>query len=561
MDSAKRIAKWQPLLEQFGVKDREKMEWMSEMAEIQNTISAGRINENAYNTLHNGYGMGAVVGAQPSTIPGALNGTAWANNGGTLGSGDIAQSLTPVSLKIAAQTVGLELLPTLPANSPYVQAVYVDFPYEDGRLEGGDFEKPTLLKLTWDEMAEVSAALMTAFNANSITVSNGALSARVWMNITTGALIFGSEPATKTNIVELLGFSFIDGQMIVRVYKQSNIANSGAWTFDATRNTFGAADVKSQITTTAVAGEAVTLASLGVQLVSTLEDHVPGYSSNFVGRNGFDSMNRAENETNYPNTIGIQMFSKAISIGEDKVSTWVTQNELEDIPAATGLNVMNKMESILANELTQKISRKIVAEIRRMGELNRATAPVDGAATPHASFGGFQTIFDVNTDYSMTLGGETTLHVQRKLATAINNASMYLLTKGRVNKAAFLITNYMLASALTQLKGFYGNDIDVTVNNGKQIAPYGSINGIKIYVDPYQEIWDNSITLGCKNKNDEPGLVFVPYLMAQKVELMSEANFTPRIQLRSRYAIADLGFFPYKQYITIRVADDAGLLR
>lgn len=38
-------------------------------------------------------GMGSVISSQPSSLPGALNGTAFSSGGGTTGSGDISFTL------------------------------------------------------------------------------------------------------------------------------------------------------------------------------------------------------------------------------------------------------------------------------------------------------------------------------------------------------------------------------------------------------------------------------------------------------------------------------------
>ena len=40
-------------------------------------------------------GMGSVVNSQPSQLPGALNGNAWMNNGGSSGSGDVSFPYNP----------------------------------------------------------------------------------------------------------------------------------------------------------------------------------------------------------------------------------------------------------------------------------------------------------------------------------------------------------------------------------------------------------------------------------------------------------------------------------
>ena len=88
----------------------------------------------------------------------------------------------------------------------------------------------------------------------------------------------------------------------------------------------------------------------------------------------------------------------------------------------------------------------------------------------------------------------------------------------------------------------------------------GNVGQISIYVDPYQRWDDNRIFLGRKNSVDQPGLIFLPYLMAQSISLISEATWAPRMMIRSRYAIADIGFFPEKQFMALHVTDTNGVL-
>jgi hypothetical protein len=98
------------------------------------------------------------------------------------------------------------------------------------------------------------------------------------------------------------------------------------------------------------------------------------------------------------------------------------------------------------------------------------------------------------------------------------------------------------------------------LNSQGQLYPVGTIGDIQIYVDPYQRYNDNRIVLGRKNNPDQPGLIFVPYLMAQSISIISEATFAPRMLLRSRYAITDVGFFPEKQFMTLYIVDEGQFL-
>ena len=541
IDKKKAINKWSPVLENMGVAE-ERVEWMSEMAEFHS------INENAYANA-NVAGMGGVLSPQPSNLPGQTLA------GGTDGSGDVGQNLLPVAMKIAAQTIGLDLVAVKPSPGPKVDLVYIDFQYDDTR-EGAD-ERPQVFKVSFAELTAAQATIRTFMVNNNISeVTGGLQGGRIFSNIDVDGALGTTVPAAnadKTGIVEFLGFSRIDGLPIFKSYRQANAASTGSWTFDQTRNTFlPVVSMIDQIDF--IAGSAST--AVGVELVSALEDHIPGFSANWTsGANGAAGdypMSRADDDSRYSGVIGPKISTKSVAIGTIEVSSALRRTEIEDIKANTGMDIVQKMESVLVNELSQTISKQIVAKVFEMGDLNRASAPLRAG----------NSIFDLNTNYAVAgvVGGETTHAVQRKLITKIAHASNFIATEGRVGPAQYLVTNGGLAAAIQDIAGYTINPVKSKINGQGQLYPVGQIGDISVYVDPYMRYNDNRIVLGRKNNPDQPGVIFVPYLMAQSISLISEATFAPRILLRSRYAITEVGFFPQKQFMTISVTDDDGLL-
>jgi hypothetical protein len=111
VDSAKAMKKWAPILDALRVQDEEKRAWMSEYAEMH------QMNENVGYATLNQNGMGKVLAPVISTIPGAT----WQGDG-VIGSGDVAQNLLPVAMKIAAQTIGLDLVAVKPTASPRINS-------------------------------------------------------------------------------------------------------------------------------------------------------------------------------------------------------------------------------------------------------------------------------------------------------------------------------------------------------------------------------------------------------------------------------------------------------
>ena len=585
IDKQKALKKWAPVLENMGVVNEDRLDWMSEYAEYHS------INENAYVNAANA-GMGAVTSPQPSVYAGSNAYTSLANTinqFGNLGSGDIGQNLLPVAMKIAAQTIGLDLVSVKPSPGPKLDLLYIDFQYDDVDTNQG---RPLVFKVDGGVTAtnsSVAAAIraLTGYSANIReavgglqTLTTGGLGYHVYVSVNSvGNGIIGNGSVTptplagqKTGIAEFMGFSRIDGFPIFRAYRQSNAyGNLGGTTqyphmapqsFITDQNTFDAtSSISSQVNL--IAG--VTVSSAVVSLVSALEDHLPAFSTNFSdnSQNGRYPMSRSEDDLSYAGAIGPKISSKSIAVGTIEVSSVLRRTEIEDIKANTGMDIVQKMESILVNELSQTISKQIVGKIFEMGDLNRASAPTGGTGSigSIAGTGGFQTVFDLDTIYAIAgPGGETTHAVQRKLITKMVHASNYIATEGRVGPAQYAVTNGALAASLMDIAGYTINPVKSKLNGSGQLYPVGQIGDIQIYVDPYMKYNDNRIVLGRKNNPDQPGIIFVPYLMAQSITLMSEATFAPRMLLRSRYAVAEVGWFPQKQYMTIFVKDANGFL-
>jgi len=562
IDKAKATKKWAPVLENMGVIG-DRVEWMAEYAEFHS------INENAYVNASNVAGMGNVFAAQPgayagNTIGGSL---ATANSVGQIGSGDVGQNLLPVAMKIAAQTIGLDLVAVKPTPGPKIDLLYIDFQYDDTRLGADADERPQVFKIKMSPAdllkvkGAVAAQLPSVAQPNGSLTTGGLSGARLFVSdftSSTALIATLADNADKYKKLEFLGFSRVDGYPMFRAWRQANTAHTAVgagstntlWSFDQSRNSFNpTASMSSQIKTVGTASITVE----EIQLISALEDHIPGFSANWTSKlsSGDYPMDRQSDDDSYAGVIGPKISSKTIAVGTIEVSSALRRTEIEDIKANTGMDIVQKMESILVNELSQTISKQIVAKIFEMGDLNRGTAPTKAD--------GITPLFDLNTDYAANnnaIGGETTHAVQRKLITRIAHASNFIATEGRVGPAQYLITNGGLAAALQDIAGYTINPVKSKLNGQGQLYPVGSIGDISIYVDPYMRYNDNRIVLGRKNNPDQPGIIFVPYLMAQSISVISEATFAPRMLLRSRYAVTEVGWYPHKQYMTIVVTDD-----
>jgi hypothetical protein len=126
--------------------------------------------------------------------------------------------------------------------------------------------------------------------------------------------------------------------------------------------------------------------------------------------------------------------------------------------------------------------------------------------------------------------------------------------RGRRGAANFAVTNGQVATALQDISGFTSYAMSNTFNQqGGSLYPVGQVAGVTIYVDPLMGWNDNRVLVGRKGDGNSPGLVFMPYLMAESVSTIAEGTMAPKIAIKSRYALVEAGFHPQLYYYTFGI--------
>lgn len=578
VDMNKAINKWKPIVEKLGITDAAKIENLCEYAEMHSTsLSTGMVKENVmYANPANTMGMGPVNVPQMSGIPGMP---------GQAGSGDLGQTLLPASIKLAAHTIGLELLPMINVNSNRVDLLYWDWTYDDVNTEMADSEqeRASTLKFRSNLLADaqaVEAFFRAQMALAGVTELRGRISAPLYFHISGGGL--GAQvgaaydptqaPAgNKLGWVEFRGFSRIDGQPMVRAYVQANAASSGAWGF-GNENTFPqTGSIAALLAGGTIDAPADGLAASGVELdsaangvtpsaVSLNEDFVDG----FVTNREKGAMTRGTWDVSQAGKIGPRSEVKYVEIGVAHVSAALRLSEIGDWKRMYGVDVVEKTKQQLVTKLSQQISIEIVEKVKEMGLKNRQSAPVAPATMSAGLIGGGITdgkIYDFSTTATAgALNGEHNASIARKLWMKVVQASYFISTDGRIGGADYIVTSGTVLGILKNVERYTITPMEAKIASHGQIQSAGSIDGIKLYVDPYQNPADLTIYLGRVGTKEDPGLKFCAYMLAESVEVVSEKNMAPHLYMYSRYAITEFGYFPEKQYMAIKVEDDAGLL-
>lgn len=558
---------WRKMLtENFNVKDNDKLDWVSQYATIHQIHESmpGNLYANPMNTM----GMGQVAAPQnpsvDSTMPGAA-GNQWNQN---VGSGDTPISTLPMALNIALLTIGLELVPVIPSKGPWQLLSYMDFPYAGGKmnvagnltsLDGvgeGKENKPIYIKVLgkFDEMTKIAEKL--TLDAD-VTVKGG----------------------TSDNfefVGKYKGKSRMDAGIILETVKCVN-KTTGEVACSITE-VFTAGTVK--ITGGSASNESLTEAK--ADFVQTSVDFMDGFANFATG--GKEAMTRAQNETGVGNTIGLRLFSKWVPMGSYEVTGTVTRQQLQDLPLY-GVDAVGKVMEAMQNEITQSINARIIERVFRLGVTNanqqKAYQKVDlnlylgkaGTATKNLSDFPIKEYTDIyGVDHKATWGAienqealtsaENTFTRQRRISSRILAAANLIQTVGRRGRADWAVVNTQIASALQDISSYVVNPMVNTMSqDGTQnLFMGGTLAGLKIYVDPYMDWNDTRICVGRKGDGNSPGVVFMPYILADQVSITAEGTMAPKMLVNSRYAIAEAGFYPEAQYYTFAVYSDFGLI-
>ena len=565
----------QMLKENFNVTDANKCAWIAEYASVHEIheaalgLGGGNVSGgNATFTPAPAQGVGSLYATPLNTLGmgnvAAPGDPAMGGSGAffkqAVGSGDIPVSTLPMALNVALLTIGLELVPVIPAKGPWALLTYMDFPYAGGKMGGkneimgldgrgeGAENKPLYFKVlaAADEIADARAKFKEG-----------------------DELTFAIDGATVVGTFKGLGR--MDGGIICQVKscKKSggNVSLKEAFT--------GAA-----ATVTGGTGGTVSLAAPTVDFAQTHVDFVDGFANFFDGSKR--PMDRAENETGTGNVIGLRLFSKWIKMGSYEVTATVTRQQLQDLPLY-GVDAVSKVMEACQNEITQSINARILEHVFALGVTNavkqRVRQGVDlnlymgtSASKPLASFGlkefkdvygddQFARFADVK-NAEVNSSAENTYSRQRRISSRVLAAANLVQVTGRRGRANWIVTNAQVATALQDCAGYV---VAPMVNNllqdgSRDLYQAGTLAGIKVYVDPYMEWDDCRVCIGRKGNGNEPGVIFMPYILADTVSITAEGTMAPKMLVNSRYAIADAGFFPESQYFTFGVYSDFGLI-
>ena len=544
------------ITESTGVTDRSKLTWMTKYCAFHDMYDKSQLNESVMGYAHLNPGMN-VGGMGTMSFPGQNP-----NNGydGQRGSGDNPFSLLPLAVQVAAQTIALDLVPVVPMQGPLGILQYMDYVYEGGRTNVRPFPgegnksntSPLMVKLALVD-AEGNKAkikdLKETFKPNDVI-----------------------EVSEDYKLI-FVAFGRIDGRPIFQVQEKSfaGVRNGGEGATTSLADVLFGADGE----------EGYKFGDYSVEDVDTvkaLEDFIPGFTgAGFKNGKPMSATpyDRATGESTPSNMMSLNVFTEKVEAKTIQVKGTITREQIQDLKAY-GIDALAQVEAELVNELTQHINRELLDEIFALGEQNHEEAEAFEGINLNTYFSAIPDVSDdpnvdaatgVYTDpntgktYKVAFvggGAETQGTIQRRIMSKVLAASNLIAQRGRRGAGTFAVCSAHIATALQDCAGFVAYPLSNTINQtAGSLFPVGAISGVSIYVDPNMPWFDNRVAVGRKGKDNEPGLVFMPYLMADKLSYPSEGmEGAPVTSLKSRYAVVKAGHHPQLYYYTFEIATD-----
>ena len=585
LNIAQIVESWSPAIKQLtnnavNESNPDKLAWMCEYAH-NHTM---HLNEEAvggvsfpYQTLNNTMGIGNAV---PASFAGQT--AADQSNIKAYGSGDKWPSLLPMALQVAARTVGFDLVNTVPFQGPTGVLPFLDYvyagskePYGATPAYNGETANPAIGVNKREPAYELYDAPHAFRCKLDATDKKAAIKAIVEACDTTGYVTIGVENDAEMK-VQYIGLSRLSAEPMFKVMPgQTNIPLG---------KVFGAEN-----STTITGIDNATLK--GARLISALEDQIQG----FTGAGKYDSdrwtgtfqdpnhlyepMDRATGEMQYPRQMNLKVFTKFVSVGTQSVAVAVTQEQVQDLQKQWGIDVLKLVENAAINELSQSINKHILSRLFALGwknhvqayeaeginlniDLSGAAESVDVTFASYDDRGEIQMSMPVAKPAKYGEGHfENADTMFKKIGVNMLAAGNVIMQRGRRGAANFVVTNWKIATMLQSNAQYAFSPIANTFNqNNGSLYPVGTIAGLTVYVDPLMHTQDTRVLVGRKGDKDEPQVVFCPYIMAESVRLITEGTASPKVLIKSRYALVDLGWYPQLNYLTFYVKTAEGLV-
>ena len=587
------VESWTPAIKQItknrvNEENQDRLEWMCVYAHNHamtlNEANASWTGGTSFpvQTLYNTNGIGNPTLAQQPGMTAADQ-----NSPAAYGSGDKWPSLLPMALQVAARTIGFDLVNNFPFQGPSGVIPFMDYVYSGSKgaygatySYDGDTANPQVAvgnrKPAYElyEAPHAFRCILDVDPSSGITKKD-AVKAIVKECDEKEYMTLKNASNNAEMRVQFIGLARLNANPMFKVHPEDKNVALG--------KIFGAG------ASLEVTVGKVTFTLRRPRLISALEDQILG----FTGSGKYDSdrwsgtymdpkhlyepMDRGTGEMQYPRQMSLSVFTKYVTVGTQSIAVAVTQEQVQDLQKQWGIDVIKLVENAAINELSQSINKHILSRLFALGWKNHVqayeaeginlnldmTQAYNPAVVPEEVE--FATYDDEGHEVLMSMpvpgytkygtgAFENADTMFKKIYVNLLAAGNMIMQRGRRGPANFVVANWKIATMLQSNAQYSISPIANTINqNNGSLYPAGNVAGMTLYVDPMMHTQDTRILVGRKGDKDEPGVAFCPYILAESVKMISEHTAAPKVVVKSRYNLVDLGWYPQLNYVTFYI--------
>jgi len=581
--SRKLVADWKPALEQFLTPkvyesmSKQRQALLTGMVH-KNAMQAGLVDDEGNIALESD-GMLALTGANSGMAADVLNPTTGSHDGltskaGAKGSGD-PQFLLGICVAVAAKTIGLELVQTVPATSQNVTINFLDVVYNGGNIDNADNVNVYILTAT-----------TTPGYKNFVTTKDYAFRLAGTYANNGEEQTFILAKMRRTAREKANGFIFeVTGRIVAKntagalsdiVYQANTNLSLGFVDSSA----YEIASDLSTVTAIEVTGTPVKIAT--AENTKAVENYVPHQTTNGLRR----TLTRSEADAGTDRMLELELHNKAYVIGNRTFTGHVARLKYKQL-IEQGIDALPYLTAAMKNEVSQEINWQIISAARAYGisnalrfqengvSFNTLVAPAAVAnvafdALPYASElvdmngNAITGQFNAVNNLIATMQYENVASIGTMICMVIRNAAYAIGTDSRYGDADAAIIPSHIAGYLSASTSFTKlSDHNVVVDSATGAKQVGDIDGIKIYVDvqmpqgaPYITVLrtNQSVTIDMPGITDQnvlvPGLAYLVKDIISSTELVPEGTGGKKVIMDSETELVAVGDRPEAGYLT-----------
>ena len=510
-------------------------------------------------------GMGEVVNADSSN---QHAGGTW-NPAYKAGSGDIPSYVFGLQSHIAMHCVGFDLMPTIAVDTPKVMISYVDTVYGGGVFDDA-VNPPSFVELSSDIFTHSFVKTKKLKRATSIVYIIGE-------TVTTDA----TKESRKCIKARFMIASTVKAALTVEVLEtglyETVIADKTATFTESTE--YSVKDVIDSINKNTGKYFIDTLAS---GILTSTEDIINSISVNYASatrttiaeassnNNSLGGMTRAQHEKGPKHKLNVIAMDKQLEMLGIEIDADTSNIQIKDM-AAMGINVIAMLYSGVQNELVQALDEVILDHLYAMGTQHAINA-VQSQGINHSIYidnpsktnikvsdidvkmvdmlgNDVRESLGVIKNQIQSSGYENQMTHADRLYSRILRVAEYMGQQNRIGTPDFIVLPGDLAACLKKNSTFTTCPTPNTLASNPELSYSGTIfDTINVYKNPRISFTDPRILLGRRGNDTDPGSKFLAYDLASSRQIIAEGTMAEKIRVWSRFAIADIGFYPELNY-------------